>query len=92
MPKALIYRNLLKAVSKIQNSLCSDSCIFDTNADSCELRVSMHPANASRGSLFPELVFIRPERTGDGMFSLGTRGGRSGKWSADVSGFEIKNS
>ena len=76
-------------MSKIQNSLRSDSCIFDTDADSCELRVSMHPANASRGSLFPELVFIRPERTGDGMFSLGTRGGRSGKWSADVDFAEI---
>ena len=59
----------------MQNSLRSDSCIFAPDADSCELRVSRHPANAIRETLFPELVFIRPERTGNGMFSLGTRGG-----------------
>ena len=52
--------------------LLSDSCIFVPDADSCELRVSRHPANAIRETLFPELVFIRPERTGDGMFSLGS--------------------
>ena len=39
----------------MQNSLRSDSCIFAPDADSCELRVSMHPANAIRGNLFPEL-------------------------------------
>ena len=76
-------------MSKIQNSLCSDSCIFDTDADSCELRVSRHPANAIRGSLFPELVSTSLERIENGMFSLGIRGGRSGKWSADVDFAEI---
>ena len=45
----------------MQNSLRSDSCIFAPDADSCELRVSMHPANAIRGILFPELVFAGPE-------------------------------
>ena len=36
----------------MQNSLRSDSCIFAPDADSCELRVSMPPANAIRGTLF----------------------------------------
>ena len=36
----------------MQNSLRSDSCIFAPDADSCELRVSRHPANAIRGSPF----------------------------------------
>ncbi len=36
----------------MQNLLRSDSCIFAPDADSCELRVSMHPANAIRGTLF----------------------------------------
>ncbi len=39
----------------MQNSLRSDSCIFAPDADSCELRVSRHPANAIRGTFFPEL-------------------------------------
>ena len=47
----------------MQNSLRSDSCIFAPDADSCKLRVSMHPANAIRGTLFPELVSAKYERT-----------------------------
>ena len=50
----------------MQNSLRSDSCIFAPDADSCELRVSRHPANAIRETLFPELVFIRPESVPSG--------------------------
>ncbi len=38
----------------MQNSLRSDSCIFASDADFCELRISRHPANAIRGILFPE--------------------------------------
>ena len=57
-------------MSKIQNSLRSDSCIFDTDADSCELRVSRHPANAIRGSLFPELVSTSLERIENGRYAL----------------------
>ena len=49
----------------------------------------MHPANAIRGSLFPELVSTSLERIENGMFSLGIRGGRSGKWSTDVDFAEI---
>ncbi len=36
----------------MQNSLRSDSCVFAPDADSCELRVSGHPANAIQGSPF----------------------------------------
>ena len=38
------------------NSLRSDRWIFLSNADSCQLRVSKHPANAIRVKLFSELV------------------------------------
>ena len=36
----------------MQNSLRSNSCIFAPDADSCELRVSKHPANAIRETFF----------------------------------------
>ena len=36
--------------------LLSDSCIFVPDADSCELRVSRHPANAIRRTFFSELT------------------------------------
>ena len=44
----------------MQNSLRSDSCIFAPDADSCELRVSAHPANAIQGTRFPERIFRLP--------------------------------
>ncbi len=44
----------------MQNSLRSDSCIFAPDANSCELRVSMPPANAIRGTLFSERISRLP--------------------------------
>jgi hypothetical protein len=38
-----------------------------------KLAVTFH--GVPKGTLFPELIFTSLERTGNGMFSLGTRGG-----------------
>ena len=82
----------------MQNSLRSDSCIFAPDADSCELRVSRHPANAIRGTLFPELTPTEIEKPtsetmsvhlGKGYSALEQGESRSGNRPADVDFAEI---
>ena len=47
-PETLSCQKSAKYRSKNPNSLRSDMRIFAPNADSCQLRVSKHPANAIR--------------------------------------------
>ena len=60
-PETLSLQKSAKNRGKNTNSLRSDMRIFAPNADSCELRVSKAPANAIRGTLFPELISAGPK-------------------------------